>query len=68
MKRIDRMRRPLQVLAGAAFALLAFGTSGNVALASPSEIPGSGGTGVVPVPPDQYAWSSWAAARAGRSR
>jgi hypothetical protein len=50
MKRNDRMRRPLQVLVlpGAAFALLAFGTGGNVALASPSEVPGSGGTAVVP--------------------
>lgn len=50
MKPIDPMRRPRQVLAGAAFALLAFGAGGNVALASPSEVPGSGGTGVVPVP------------------
>lgn len=50
MKRIDRMR-PLQVLAGAAFAFLAFGAGGNVALASPSEVPGSGGTGVELAPP-----------------
>jgi hypothetical protein len=50
MKHIHPLRRLLSLPAGAAFTLLALGVSASPAVASLSEVPGSGGAGVVPVP------------------
>lgn len=51
MKRNDHIPHLVRVLGGAMLALLAFGVGGSAALASPSLVPGSGGTVVVPVRP-----------------